>query len=121
MELLDYTKDLCSHYKRSHQLKAILQHSWIKDNPNAVNNTGNTLLHFASKLGENKLVSVLLHLQVDLNLQNEDGNTALHLSIQYGFISIGETLIKHNCELEVRRDCSNHFKLIIGMDSGITP
>ena len=101
---MEYTKGLCI-FKRSHQLKEILHNSWIENNPNAVNEFGNTLLHSATKLGELKLVNVLLQLEVNPDLQNQNGDTALHLSVQNNFVSIMEILVKQNCELEVR-----HYK-----------
>ena len=93
---------MCAYFKRSHQLREILQHTWIREDPNATTDGGNTLLHSASKLGETKLVNVLLNTyHSDANIQNKDGNTALHLSVQYGFVNITESLVKNDWDLEV--------------------
>ena len=57
-KLVEYVKELTENFKRSHQLKDILNESWFKTNPNsACNDTGNTLLHIATKLSQLKLVT----------------------------------------------------------------
>ena len=97
MELEDFTEALCQHYKRKYHLQEILTHSWIGDDPNAVNSDGSSLLHCASKLGETKLVTVLvIYFKANLNLQNRDGNTALHLSVENGHVAITDLLVKNN-------------------------
>ena len=57
-KLVEYVKELTENFKRSHQLKDILNESWFKTSPNsACNDTGNTLLHIATKLSQLKLVT----------------------------------------------------------------
>ena len=101
----DFTKALCLHYKRKYHLQEILTHSWIGDDPNAVNSDRNSLLHCASKLGETKLVTVLvIHFKANLDSQNIDGNTALHLSVENGHAAITDVLVKNNCDLEISNE-----------------
>ena len=101
----DFTKALCLHYKRKYHLQEILTHSWIGDDPNAVNSNRHSLLHCASKLGETKLVTILvIHFKANLDSQNIDGNTALHLSVENGHAAITDILVKNNCDLEISNE-----------------
>ena len=91
---------MTENFKRTYQLREILNESWFKNSPNScVDDTGNSLLHVATLLSETKLVTVICHFFqtiIDINTTNNDGNTALHLSAMLSEgANVTETILKH--------------------------
>ena len=104
VDLLDYVRGLAQNFRRSHQLREIInENTWFKENPNwATSDTGDTLLHIAALLAEMKLVSVICHYfpLLDINATNNDGNTALHFSADnLSATNITDTLLKHGSKM----------------------
>ncbi|KAJ3431164.1 ankyrin repeat and socs box protein [Anaeramoeba flamelloides] len=51
--------------------------------PNQVDRDGNSLCHFAAKLGKNMFLRYICHHGADINLKNNDGNTPLHCASKF--------------------------------------
>ncbi len=99
-------KDLAGSYKKTHYLKEALSHSWAASNYDyrcEGGETGNSILHVAATLGENKLVSAIAHVSDDeVNAVNNVGDSALHLAAEYNRPQVIESLLKHGASLEKR-------------------
>ena len=55
-DLIQFATEIGQNFKRTHQIKDMLLTTWVKDYPNAkCDITGNSLLHVAAKLDEQKL------------------------------------------------------------------
>ena len=67
-DLINYVSNLGDVFKRTSQLRDVLQGTWVAIDPNATCDGGTSLLHAASKLGETKLMSAICHFPgVDLD------------------------------------------------------
>jgi len=80
----------------------ILTNSWIINSPNATcSDTGNTLVHVASLLEDNKVLHSLISLNADINILNWSGNSALHFAVQKNNVQMVKTLVENRAETDV--------------------
>jgi len=78
------------------------------DYPDALlthDNDGNSLLHFACRIGHLDIVCLLLEKSIEVGEQNHLGQTALHLAAICGFTEIVERLITSGSPIHLT-DCS---------------
>ena len=66
---------------------------------NASDKDGNTALHWASTMGNTKIINLLISYFADINAQNKDGYTALHCVFQGGHIEVMKLLIHNGADL----------------------
>ena len=60
---------------------------------NAVNNNGQTALHYASQGGHIKTVEFLVSMRANVDKKDNNGQTPLHLATQEGHIKVVEFLM----------------------------
>lgn len=65
---------------------------------NAVDNEGNTPLMLAAKVGNPRMVKIILAHQPDVNAKNNDGYTALMIASEQGQTFIVEQLLNNGAE-----------------------
>lgn len=64
----------------------------------ATDTNGNNLLHFASQLGNDELVRLVVKCGINLDARNNDGRTALHLAFAFGHDGLGEYLTEQGAD-----------------------
>lgn len=70
--------------------------------PNLLDNDGNTLLHLAYNIEDEKSLEAILELSNDLNLQNNHGNTALHIAAIKEGIELAQFLLARGANPEIK-------------------
>lgn len=68
----------------------------------AVNDEGDTALHYAVKNEDFELLEILLAYVPDIDVENEDGDAALHLAVQTSDIDLVQLLIDYGANVEVK-------------------
>lgn len=77
---------------------------------------GNFALHIASQNGNLTLVTKLIELGANVNVQNGKGQTALHMSVEYDFYFVSKALMAAGAKKEIENGDGN--KAITGIDGG---
>lgn len=67
-----------------------------------VDEAGNTPLMLAAKIGNPRMLDIILRHNPQINERNNDGNTALMISSEMGVVEISRTLIKHGADLSMK-------------------
>ena len=73
--------------------------------------------HRAARLGDQRLLTVLLGTGIDVNSQTKDGDTALHLAVKYGHEKTGLLLIARgaNCSIPGRKDNDGNSRTVLSL------
>lgn len=72
------------------------------DNINYRDDYLDTPLARATAHRKNKLVTLLLKRNADLDTQNSDGATPLHYAALYGYIELVKLFLEHNANIEIK-------------------
>ncbi|CAF3565286.1 unnamed protein product [Rotaria sp. Silwood1] len=74
------------------------------NSPNALNDTGVSLLYIACRNGRKSLAEWLIKKGADVNLQNQDESTStpLHGAAYHGYVSTVELLLNHGANVNIR-------------------
>ena len=90
---------LASMYNDGYLLQHLIHHH--KAFINVTNDNGDTPLHIAAENGCDNLIPILID-GAELNAAAPDGTTPLHLAINFGHVSIAETLINAGANVNVQ-------------------
>lgn len=71
------------------------------ENPNVVNNYGDSLLHLAVKLNNIEIMNLLLDNYININYQDRLGNTALMLSVIYNNVGFVKLLLRYKADINI--------------------
>ncbi len=91
---IDYVHDLILDGKYK-QLKMFLSGG---DYANLEDEIGNSPLFFAVKVGDKKIIDLLIENEANVNKANETGTTPLMIAAKYGNTYAVKTLIKHGAD-----------------------
>ena len=81
-------------------IKIFLEGINLIDNPQVLNEQGDTILHAACTSGNLILVQYLVeNYQLDLDAKNDSSETPLHLASSWGFLSVVKYLIDRGCDV----------------------
>ena len=101
---LDSVESLYSQQIQSRENTEPLSIEWVKQRidegliNDAVDESGNTLLHVAVTNNNIEIIEFLLKNNADLNIKNEVGNTALHNAVMQENLSIVSLLLEHKAK-----------------------
>ena|SRR5277367_4468704 len=70
-----------------------------------ISKDGDTLLHIAARLGNDKLVKYALSTKIDRNAQNEAGFTALHIAALEGYVDTVKLLLEAGLDPNMTTPC----------------
>jgi cytohesin len=70
--------------------------------PNARDNSDNTPLHLASKIGHHEVAEILLDRGVDTNARNNDNAVPLHFASKGGHLEVVRKLLDRHADVNAR-------------------
>lgn len=73
-------------------------------NPKEAGQDGMSALHFASFLGANRVIPLLVEKGAPINLRDKEGRTALHLAAYSGKVSSVATLMDQKADPEIKEN-----------------
>ena len=92
--LSSYTYSYDTNYYKKDLHAPIISHLLSKGaNINAIDNKGNTALHYAVRLQIESVIPILLSNNIDINIKNNENQTALDIAVTKGFIGIKAILL----------------------------
>lgn len=99
----DFAKacSLCRHSKFGEVEQMVNQPDWNVP-VDYQDDMGNTLLHVVTQNGNRRLVKLCLRRGANLNSQNLTGQTPLHFAFGYGYVQVGEYLVKKGADDSIR-------------------
>uniref|UniRef100_A0A7R9UET6 Uncharacterized protein n=2 Tax=Pinguiococcus pyrenoidosus TaxID=172671 RepID=A0A7R9UET6_9STRA len=68
--------------------------TWLSNELNAADESGNSLLHYCCAFNIGKLMAPLLRYATNVNMRNNDGDTPLHIACRGGCVALVEKLLQ---------------------------
>ncbi|XP_057324870.1 ankyrin-3-like [Microplitis mediator] len=89
--------------RRKHvKLTELLAKNFIKKRHQKLDRSSNTLLHDAVRLGQLKVVIILVGRGADVNASTRNGMTPLHVAAKHGYLKIMDFLISNGAHMNAR-------------------